>query len=267
MLAKVRTFVKIGPSPHPFSYLRKPKTLSNMTRTNILIFFLSTSLLLTACNSLSNTAKGGIIGGTSGTAVGTLIGALAGNGKGAAIGAAVGAVVGTGAGILIGNKMDKAAAAAQAANATVEVITDEETGVEYVKATFDSALLFETGKYTLSDDAKASLTTFITTLVEEDNTFDIAIFGYTDNQGWKNCTAEQSVQKNLTLSQQRAEAVKAQMLLAGYPSSHLVSTLGYGEENPVASNDTPEGQSLNRRVEVHILASDDMIEAANAQAQ
>ncbi len=226
----------------------------------------SAAMLLSSCGGMSNTAKGALIGGTSAGALGALVGQLIGKGKGAAIGAAVGAAVGTGAGVIIGNKMDKAKKAAEAANAKAEVIENSD-GTQYVKATFDSGLLFNTGASTLSTSAISSINKFITQLAAEDNTYNLAICGFTDNQGWKNCTTEQSQAKNLTLSQQRADAVKDRIVSAGYPSSRLVSVKGYGEENPVADNSTAAGQKENRRVEVYILPSTEMINAANSAAQ
>ena len=85
-----------------------------MKANKVIVCALSAILLLSSCG-MSNTAKGGLIGGGGGGALGALIGGLIGNGKGAAIGAGVGAAVGAGAGILIGNKMDKAKKAAEAA--------------------------------------------------------------------------------------------------------------------------------------------------------
>ena len=224
----------------------------------------SVAMLLSSCG-MSNTAKGGIIGGVGGAGLGALVGQLVGGGKGAAIGGAVGAAVGTGAGVLIGNKMDKAKKAAELANAEAEVLTDQ-NGTQYVKATFDSGLLFNTGSATLSAQAQASIKKFVTNLVAEDNTFELAICGFTDNAGWKGCTAAQSKAKNLDLSQKRAESVKNQIVGSGYPASRLVSVQGFGEENPVADNSTAAGKQQNRRVEVYILPSKDMINAANAQA-
>ena len=113
-------------------------------------------LLLPGCASMSNTAKGGLIGGGGGAAVGALIGALINNGKGAAIGAGIGAAVGTGAGVLIGRKMDKAKAAAEAIEAAqVESVTDA-NGLQAVKVTFDSGILFDFNSSTLKSDAKNS---------------------------------------------------------------------------------------------------------------
>ena len=237
-----------------------------MNKMKFSVCAVSLAMLLSSCG-MSNTAKGGIIGGAGGRALGALVGQLVGgNGKSTAIGAAVGSVVGAGAGVLIGNKMDKAKKAAELANAEAEVLTDK-NGTQYVKATFDSGLLFNTGSATLSASAQAAIKKFVTNLSAEDNTFDLAICGFTDNAGWKNSTAEQSKAKNLQLSQQRADAVKNQIVGSGYPAARLVSVQGFGEENPVADNATAEGKQQNRRVEVYILPSQDMINAANAQSK
>lgn len=224
---------------------------------------LSVTLLFSGC-SMSNTAKGGVIGGTGGGALGALVGQLIGGGKGAAIGAAVGVTVGAGAGTLIGHKMDKAKKAAEAANAEAELLTAKD-GTQYVKATFASGLLFQTGKSTLSASAVNDINTFVNNLKAEDTTYDLAICGYTDNQGWKNSTAEQSKAKNQALSLQRAQAVQSQLIAGGYASNRIVNVQGFGEEHPVASNATAAGQEQNRRVEVYILPSKDMIEAANKE--
>lgn len=236
-----------------------------MKKMKLSVCALSVAMLLSSCGGLTNTAKGGLIGGSGGGALGALVGGLIGHGKGAAIGAAVGAAVGTGAGVLIGNKMDKAKKAAELANAQAEVLTDQD-GTQYVKATFDSGLLFNTGSSTLSETAKSSITKFITNLKAEDTTYNLAVCGFTDNAGWKNSTAEESKQKNLNLSQQRANAVSSQITGAGYPAARLVSVKGYGEDNPVADNSTAAGKEQNRRVEVYILPSTEMINAANAEA-
>ena len=115
----------------------------------VLSCILVAGMLLTSCN-MSNTGKGALIGGGSGAAVGAGLGAIFGKGKGAAIGAAVGAAVGTTAGALIGKKMDKAAEQAkQVEGAQVEQVTDN-NGLQAVKVTFDSGILFSTSSSTLS---------------------------------------------------------------------------------------------------------------------
>lgn len=214
---------------------------------------------------MNNTGKGAMIGAGSGTALGSLIGGLAGKGKGAAIGAAVGAAVGTTTGALIGKRMDKAKAAAQQVeNAKVESVTDN-NGLEAVKVTFDSGILFNTGSSALSSSATASLAKFASTVLNANRDMDVAIMGYTDNQGWKNSSAAESAQKNLTLSQERATAVSNYLTQCGVQAAQIASVQGLGESNPVADNSTAVGQAQNRRVEVYLYASKAMIEAAQAQ--
>ncbi len=233
-----------------------------MKKTKLSVFTLCAALVLSGCSSMNNKTKGGLIGTGSGAALGSIIGGLAGKGKGAAIGAAVGAAVGAGAGVLIGNRMDKAKAAAEEIeSAQVETVTDN-NGLQAVKVTFDSGILFATGDATLSTSAKAALSKFAANVLSKNTDMDVAIQGYTDNQGWKNSTAEQSRQKNIDLSQVRAQSVQSYLLSCGVASSQIKSVEGLGEANPVASNDTKEGQQQNRRVEVYLYASQAMIEAA-----
>lgn len=231
---------------------------------NCMAILLSGSLLLSGCGTLNNTAKGGMLGAGSGAALGALIGGIAGHGKGAAIGAAVGAAVGTGAGVLIGKKMDKAAAqAAEIEGAQVEQVTDN-NGLQAVKVTFDSGILFNTSSSTLSTSAKASLSKFANSVLNQNRDMDVAIYGYTDNTGWKNSTREQSVQKNLELSQARAQSVSTYLMQCGAASTQIKAVEGMGESNPVADNNTAAGRQENRRVEVYMYASQQMIQQAEA---
>ncbi len=224
---------------------------------------LVTGMLFTSCN-MSNTGKGALIGGGSGAAVGAGLGAIFGKGKGAAIGAAVGAAVGTTAGALIGKKMDKAAEQAkQVEGAQVEQVTDN-NGLQAVKVTFDSGILFSSSSATLSSSAKASLSKFANNVLNQNRDMDVAIYGYTDNQGWKNSTAEQSYQKNLNLSQERAQSVASYLLGCGVSSTQIKSVEGMGEANPIADNSTSAGRQENRRVEVYLYASQQMIQQAEA---
>ena len=74
------------------------------------------------------------------------------------------------------------------------------------------------------------------------------VIGYADSQG--------NSARNRSLSERRAQAV-INYLVTKYnlPLRRLVQPFGYGDSNPVASNDTPEGRSLNRRVEINILVN------------
>ena len=214
--------------------------------------------VLVSCGTA--TKNGALIGTGAGAALGAIIGKIAGN---TAVGAAIGGAVGAGTGALIGKHMDKVKAQAQAVqNAQVESVTDA-NGLQAVKVTFDSGILFATGSSTLSATAKSSLAKFAEVL-KQNTDCDVAVQGYTDNAGWKNSTAEQSVQKNLNLSQQRAQAVTNYLNSLGVSNNQIRSTTGFGEANPVADNSTAAGKAQNRRVEVYMYASQAMIQAAEA---
>jgi len=212
---------------------------------------------MAGCNNL---AKGTAIGAVGGGAVGAVIGKVAGN---TAVGAAIGAAVGAGTGALIGKHMDKVKKQAEAVKAAqVESVTDA-NGLQAVKVTFDSGILFNTGSSTLSATAKNSLTQFAGVL-KANTDCDVAVQGYTDNAGWKNSTAEQSAQKNLNLSQQRAQAVTNYLQSLGVSPTQIRSTTGFGEANPVADNSTAAGKAQNRRVEVYMYASEAMVKQAES---
>ena len=219
-------------------------------KTKIISLFLCIGMLV-ACN---NTQKGAAIGAGGGALLGGIIGAIAGN---TAIGAAVGGAVGAGAGAIIGKKMDKAKAEAEAVNnAQVESVTDA-NGLQAVKVTFDSGILFATNKADLSATAKNSLAQFAQVL-NNNKDCDIAIIGHTDNTG--------SDAINQPLSVSRANSVNNYLLSCGVSAAQIKSVEGQGSTNPVASNATKEGRQQNRRVEVYMYASQKMIQDAESQA-
>ena len=83
---------------------------------------------------------------------------------------------------------------------------------------------------------------------------DFTIIGYTDNTG--------GYDLNMRLSQERADAVRNYLMGQGVSGSRLKSK-GEGWANPVATNETAEGRAQNRRVEMFITASQEMINAAS----
>ena len=214
---------------------------------------LCAAMVLVGCN-VSNTAKGTAIGAGGGAVVGAIIGKMAGN---TAIGAVIGGTVGATTGAIIGKKMDKAKKEAEAVkNAQVETITDA-NGLEAVKVTFDSGILFATNKADLNATSKASLTQFAEVL-KENRDMDIAIIGHTDNTG--------SDAINNPLSKNRAQSVSKFLKSQGVASAQIKTIDGQGSKNPVADNSTEEGRKQNRRVEVYMYASEKMINEANAEA-
>ena len=206
---------------------------------------------------MSNLAKDALIGTGSGAAVGAGVGALIGkDGKSAAIGAAIGTAVGATAGAIIGKKMDKKAeelAALEAA--TVETVEDA-NGLEAIKVTFDSGILFATNKANLSDASKNNLSKFAAQMVDLPET-DITIYGHTDNTG--------TAAVNEKLSLQRAQSVADYLTVCGINVNRM-TVEGKSFNEPVASNDTAEGRAQNRRVEVYITANENMIKEAEAEA-
>ena len=226
-----------------------------MKKIKLFSLVLCFGIVLASCN---NTQKGAVIGTGGGALLGAIVGKIAGN---TAVGAAIGGAVGAGAGALIGKKMDKAKAEAEAVkNAQVESVTDA-NGLQAVKVTFDSGILFATGSSTLAASAKTSLQQFAQVL-KNNSACDVAIQGYTDNAGWRNSTAAQSVEKNKALSLDRATSVSSYLQGLGVSASQIKSVEGLGEANPVADNSTDAGKAQNRRVEVYMYASQEMIQAA-----
>ena len=208
----------------------------------------------TSCSSMTNTGKGALIGGGGGAAVGAGLGAIIGGGKGAGIGSAIGAAVGAGAGALIGKRMDKQQAELQrqlAEQAKVEETTDQ-NGLKAIKVTFDGGILFPTNKYTLNQQAQADLSRFAQSLIQNQGT-NVQILGFTDSTG--------SYSFNDKLSNERADAVLTYLVNSGVSPTRL-SAKGIPMADYVASNDTPEGRDQNRRVEIYITASKEMIQQA-----
>jgi len=202
---------------------------------------------------MTNTGKGALIGGGGGAAVGAGLGALIGGGKGAGIGSAIGAAVGAGAGALIGKKMDKQQQQLEASlpDATVEQTTDQ-NGLQAIKVTFEGGILFPTGKYTLNTQARQDLSQFAVSLKQNPLT-DVQILGFTDNTG--------SYAVNEKLSNERASAVLTYLVNSGVSPTRLTAK-GIPMADYVASNETAAGRAQNRRVEIYITASPQMVQEA-----
>ena len=216
--------------------------------------------LLTLISCGNATGNGALIGTGAGAALGALAGRLiGGNTKSTVIGTAIGTAVGATTGTLIGKHMDKvkAEAAAAAANATVENITDA-NGLSAVRVTFDSGILFATGKYNLSSSAQTELAKF-SSVLKNNTDCSVGILGYTDSTG--------SEATNQTLSENRANSVKNYLVgQCGVPMTQIKDVIGYGE-NPqylIMDANGKENLAASRRVEVVLYASQAMIDKANA---
>jgi len=105
-------------------------------------------------------------------------------------------------------------------------------------------IFFDFNKSTLRPESKNELENLVQ-LMKENPTLKIEISGHTDNVG--------SAAYNKTLSQARAKAVVDYLIAAGISSDRMTS-VGYGFDKPIASNDTDEGRQLNRRTEFKITS-------------
>ena len=221
--------------------------------TGIVLVTLST--ITTSCEAIKNTNKtqrGAGIGAVGGAIIGGVLGNNVGKGGNGALGAVLGGVIGGVAGGVIGNKMDKQAREISTSLPGAKV---ERIG-EGIKLTLgENAVRFDTNKSTLTSTAKANLDKLLPVFNEYPDT-NISIYGYTDSTG------EDAY--NLKLSAQRAATVKSYLSAKGLASSRFVTT-GMGEVEPIASNETADGKSQNRRVEFAITANDKMIQDAQKQ--
>ncbi len=213
-----------------------------MMKTN-LILALTGTLALSACvdpnaypdDPNARQRQGAIVGGLVGAVTGA---AVSGDGdelKGAIVGGALGA----GAGALIGADLDRQAAELRGSlNSNISVTN---TG-EYLIVNMPQDLLFAVDSASVRPDLRADLSTVASSLLRYPNSR-IEVIGHTDNTG--------SAAYNQDLSQRRAVAVASVLRENGVPSNRIVA-VGRGEDQPIASNLTPEGRAKNRRVEIII---------------
>jgi len=218
----------------------------------ILAYTLVPVLLLAAfsCASMNKAQQGAVIGAGSGAVLGGLIGKAAGN---TIVGAIIGAAIGGAAGAFIGSYMDKQAAEMQR---DLEGAKVERIG-EGIKITFNSGLMFDVDKSELRSTSKQNLSDLARILNKYPDT-NILIEGHTDSTGTE--------QYNKSLSNDRADSVGAYLAVLEVKSGRF-TMVGYGESQPVATNDTEEGRQLNRRVDIAIMANEKLKKLAKEKTQ
>ena len=222
--------------------------------TNIAAFFITSTMMLTSCESVKNAnnqQKGTVIGTAAGAVIGGVLGNNLGKGKNAPAGAVLGGIVGGVAGNVIGRNMDKQAKEIKETLPGAEV---ERVG-EGIKVTMKENMVnFGFDSSDLTSAAKANLDKLAQVLKNNMDT-NINIYGHTDSKG--------TDAYNLSLSERRAAAVKNYLVSQGVSAGRMF-TMGVGEKEPVASNDTDAGRAENRRVEFAITANQEMINDANS---
>ncbi|SDX48635.1 Outer membrane protein OmpA [Ruegeria halocynthiae] len=194
---------------------------------------------LTVQNDPNQNAKqGALLGGLIGAGVGAIA-----NDSDPLLGALAGGAIGAAGGGVIGNQLDR-----QAAELRQQLAND---GITIVNAgdrlivTVPNDITFDTDSSTVRPALRTDLVKVGQNLVNYPNS-NVQIIGHTDSDG--------EASYNLGLSERRANAV-ADILQANGVSYARITTVGQGENNPIASNLTPEGKAQNRRVEIVVVPS------------
>jgi outer membrane protein OmpA-like peptidoglycan-associated protein len=201
----------------------------------VLALPLAAALLLTAC---ADTGPRQTAGAATGAVAGGLLGGILGKSAGTAV---VGAGLGAIAGGMIGQGLDAQAGDLRSSlgNDRIGVVN---TGSSLV-VTMPDDITFATDSAQLTPSIRGDLRKLAAHLDKYPNST-VQVIGHTDNTG--------AAAYNLNLSRQRAAAVTNVLVNNGVSPSRVTS-IGKGEDQPVASNLTAEGRAQNRRVEIVIL--------------
>jgi len=210
------------------------------TSKRVLAAMLAAALALPACTTtnpytgeeeVNKTSKGAGIGALAGIATAILVG---GNRKTLLLGAGIGALAGGGIGLYMDKQADKLRMQLQSTGVSVTRNGDS------IILNMPGNVTFATNSSNISADFYKVLDSVALVLNEYEKTY-VDVIGHTDSTG--------ALQFNQTLSEARASSV-ARYLESQKVVSQRIITRGAGPSSPIASNDTPEGRALNRRVEI-----------------
>ncbi|GAB6905627.1 putative lipoprotein YiaD [Desulfosarcina cetonica] len=215
--------------------------MQNMKRLFV-IAFLGLFVLSGCATPQTNTGKGAAYGAAGGAVAGAILGqAIGRDTKGTLLGAAAGAAVGAAAGAGVGHMMDKQESEMRNALAASEAAAVQREG-DLLAITLKGDVSFDTNSDTIRPGLYNELDRIAQIMIKYPQT-QIVVEGYTDSTG--------SESYNLQLSERRALSVKNMLVQRGV-QAYRINAVGYGESRPVATNDTPEGRQMNRRVEIRI---------------
>jgi outer membrane protein OmpA-like peptidoglycan-associated protein len=158
-----------------------------------------------------------------------------------AVGAILGAAIGGAAGAYIGNYMDKQEAEFRQALAQSEAAQVTREG-NLLAITLKGDVTFDTDSTVVRPGLHNEIDRIAQVMVQYPET-QIIVQGHTDSTG--------GAEYNQNLSERRAEAVKNLIIQRGV-SPYRITSIGYGESQPVATNATAVGRQMNRRVEIRI---------------
>lgn len=212
------------------------------TRNPLLLLSGAALLLVTACTDPASvggqdrekTRQGAIVGGLLGAGAGAL--ASDNRARGALIGGAIGAA----GGAVVGNALDRQEAELRQQLDNDVQITN--TGDRLI-VTMPQDILFAVDSFDIRPGLRQDLFSVAESLQRYPDTR-VQVIGHTDSDG--------AASYNQRLSERRANAV-ANVLLSGGVRSSRINAIGRGENQPVASNLTPQGKAQNRRVEIIIV--------------
>jgi len=214
--------------------------MKRLLASTLAVLLLSTTAFAQTADDHDKAKKGAVIGGIAGAIAGDI---LSNNRRGHSgkRGAIVGGIAGTAAGAIVGAMMDKQERQLrQISGVDVTRTADNE-----LKVTVKNDVLFDYNSAALRSASRQSLREMANVFDQYPNTT-IAVEGFTDSTG--------PASYNERLSERRADSVANYLESLGVRGSR-VETIGYGESRPRATNNTPSGRQLNRRVEIHVRAN------------
>ncbi|MCK8096403.1 OmpA family protein [Pseudoalteromonas sp. 1CM17D] len=205
-----------------------------MTLTKSLLSVTVVAVLLSGCE-MNNTGKGAAIG----AAAGGVLGKATGNHKDKRI--FIGAAIGALAGAAVGDYMDKQEEAFrdELAGSGVEVVREGDN----LRLVMPSNITFATDQSYISSGFNDTLNAIAKVMNKYEKTY-LSVEGHTDSTGKDSY--------NMNLSRERAQSVKNYLVNQQIMAARI-STTGYGETRPIATNDSAKGRAQNRRVEIQIV--------------
>jgi outer membrane protein OmpA-like peptidoglycan-associated protein len=141
---------------------------------------------------------------------------------------------------------DKAQASATAVNGRVDAVIAATRRLIYEVTLSEDQGNFKFGQAALPDEAKARIDEVVSKLKADPQNVYIEIEGHTDNVG--------AVEINERLGMERAEVVKRYLYEQHQIPLHKMNVITFGEEKPVAPNNTRDGRAMNRRVVIKVLS-------------
>ncbi|BBO73356.1 OmpA family lipoprotein [Desulfosarcina widdelii] len=200
-------------------------------------------LILSGCAApQTNTGKGATYGAAGGAIAGAILGqAIGRDTEGTLLGAAAGAAVGAAAGAGVGQMMDRQEAEMRDALAASDAAAVKREG-DLLAITLKGDVSFDLDSDIVRPGLYTELDRIAQIMIKYPQT-SILVEGHTDSTG--------SESYNQQLSERRANSVKNLLVQRGV-QAYRINILGYGESRPVATNATPEGRQMNRRVEIRI---------------